>query len=85
MKFEKRYREILESLRAAGSAEGAALKDIQVGDTYLRLVKKGKSFVVRRGKGPTANQAKMKTVFKGSEEAAMKKINSLHLKLVNSL
>jgi hypothetical protein len=85
MKFQKKYREIMESLRGDGSPKNAVIKDVQVGNLYLMVQKKGKKYVVKKGRGPTANKAKMRTVFKGSEEKATAKMNKLWKKAVNDL
>ncbi len=77
MKAKLKFLELYESLRAEGSPTGSVLKDVQVGDTYLWLVKNGNTYSVKKGKGPNANDAKFTTVFSGSEEAATKKFNKL--------
>jgi len=77
MKVKLQFLELCESLRAQGSPTGSVLKDVQVGDTYLWLVKNGNTYSIKKGKGPNANDVKFTTVFSGSEEAATKKFNKL--------
>ena len=74
---ELKFLKLYESLRAQGSPAGSIIKDIQVGDIYLWLVKSGNKFLVKKGQGSNPNEVRMKVVFSGSEESATKKFNTL--------
>jgi len=85
MKFDK----LKESLRADGAPAESTLRDSQIGDVYIWLVKRGSKYSVLRMQAPSPVDPKFKksekTLFSGDEDAATKKFHEVVQKTIQDL
>ena len=72
-----------ESIIGDQSAHDAVLKDVQIGDTYIKLVKDTLSFSVKMGSAPIPTKVKYKQVFNSKhEDRARKYFEKLKNKII---
>jgi len=87
--FYIRYSQILESLKAEGSPAESNLRDSQIGDVYIWLVKSGNTYSVERRQAPSPNDPKFekskKVLYSGDEATATKKFNDTVQKTIQEL
>lgn len=81
-----KFLKIYESIIGDTAYHNAVLKDVQIGDVYIKLVKDTMGFYVEKGKGPTPNKVKFKKVFSTkSEERGRKYFEKLRTKVIDKL
>lgn len=85
-----RFLKLYESLMAQGAPKESVLRDVQVGDKYILLVKKGTKFLVKITNAPSAASPKfkssMRTIHSGTnEEKAAQKFYAAWQKGVKDL
>jgi anion-transporting ArsA/GET3 family ATPase len=81
-----KYDDIYESIIGDMAPYNSILRDTQIGDVYIWLVKSGKTYTVKKGRGISINKTTMKTVFTTkNEESARKFFYKVRSKVMDKL
>ena len=81
-----KFNKIYESLLAQAAPKQSVIRDVQIGNVYVWLVKNGETYTVKKGSGDDVNRAKWKTIDSfNNYDSAIKKFYSVRKKVFDNI